>query len=71
MLEFPNLLAELVRLLLLLGARAVLVAGVGFDLVKVVLVELPDKGGKVAVLEVQGQDRLGESVHVLGVQIQS
>ena len=34
-------------------------------LVKVVLVELADKGGKVGVLEHAGEDGLGKLVHVL------
>ena len=35
------------------------------DLVEVILVQLPDKGGEVGVFEHPGQDRFCEFVHVL------
>jgi len=35
------------------------------DFVKVILVQLPDEGGKVGVFEHPGQDRFCEFVHVL------
>ena len=41
-----------------------IVVGV-LDLVEVVLVQLPDKRGKVGVFEHPGQDRFCELVHVL------